>query len=159
MNLDIISFIFTFVPMDEQYYISRLEKKNVKPTALRLLILRTMMSAPFAVSLSDLNEMLGTVDKSTIFRTLTLFLGQHVIHAIEDGSGSLKYEVCSNECSCTINDMHTHFYCERCHRTFCFKNIQIPVIDLPEGFTMQSINYMVKGICANCILEEKNIIK
>ena len=114
-----------------------------------------MMSAPFAVSLSDLNEMLGTVDKSTIFRTLTLFLGQHVIHAIEDGSGSLKYEVCSNECSCTINDMHTHFYCERCHRTFCFKNIQIPVIDLPEGFTMQSINYMVKGICANCILEEK----
>ena len=92
MNLDIISFIFTFVPMDEQYYISRLEKKNVKPTALRLLILRTMMSAPFAVSLSDLNEMLGTVDKSTIFRTLTLFLGQHVIHAIEDGSGSLKYK-------------------------------------------------------------------
>jgi len=141
--------------MDEQYYISRLEKKKVKPTALRLLILRTMMNSPFAVSLTDLSEMLVTVDKSTIFRTLTLFLGQHVIHAIEDGSGSLKYEVCSSECNCTVNDMHTHFYCERCHRTFCFKNIQIPVIPLPEGFTMQSINYMVKGICSNCALEEK----
>ena len=141
--------------MDEQYYIYRLEKKNVKPTALRLLILRTMMNSPFAVSLTDLSEMLVTVDKSTIFRTLTLFLGQHVIHAIEDGSGSLKYEVCSSECNCTVNDMHTHFYCERCHRTFCFKNIQIPVIPLPEGFTMQSINYMVKGICSNCALEEK----
>ena len=76
--------------------------------------------------------------------------GFDVIHAIEDGSGSLKYEICSSECSCSIDDMHTHFYCERCHRTFCFKNIQIPLIHLPEGFTMQSINYMVKGICADC---------
>ena len=136
--------------MDEQYYISRLEKKNVKPTALRLLILRTMMNSPFAVSLTDLSEMLVTVDKSTIFRTLTLFLGQHVIHAIEDGSGSLKYEVCSSECNCTVNDMHTHFYCEVCHQTFCFKNIHIPEIQLPEGFFMDSINYMVKGVCAKC---------
>lgn len=136
--------------INEDYYISRLEKKGVKPTALRLLILRTMMDTPIAVSLSDLCERLGTVDKSTIFRTLTLFLSRHVIHAIEDGSGSLKYEICSSECSCSIDDMHTHFYCERCHRTFCFKNIQIPLIHLPEGFMMQSINYMVKGICADC---------
>ncbi len=136
--------------MNENYYLSRLEKKGVKPTALRLLILRTMLNAPQSVSLNDLETMLETVDKSTIFRTLTLFLSRHVIHAIEDGSGSLKYEVCSNECSCSIDDMHTHFYCEQCHRTFCFKNIQIPVINLPEGFTMQSINYMVKGICSDC---------
>ena len=135
-------------------YIERLEKKGVKPTALRILILRAMMDAQYAMSLSELEELLDTVDKSTIFRTLTLFLSHHLIHGIEDGSGSLKYEVCGNECSCSVDDMHTHFYCEKCHRTFCFKGISIPVIELPEGFRMESINYMVKGTCAGCAAKE-----
>lgn len=133
-----------------QQYIDRLEKKGIKPTALRILILRTMMEIPHAVSLADLEQALDTVDKSTIFRTLALFLSNHLIHGIDDGSGSLKYEVCSSECVCSIDDMHTHFYCERCRRTFCFKSIHVPVIDLPEGFRMNSINYVVKGICADC---------
>ncbi len=136
--------------MDAQKYVTRLEKKGVKPTALRLLILRTLIEADAAVSLSDLGVRLETVDKSTIFRTLTLFLAHHVIHAIEDGSGSLKYEVCASECDCTVDDMHTHFYCECCHQTFCFKHIHIPRVDLPEGFQVESINYMVKGTCAAC---------
>ena len=137
-----------------ELYVTRLEKKGIKPTALRILILRTMMEAKYAVSLADLDDRLDTVDKSTIFRTLTLFLSHHLIHGIEDGSGSLKYEVCGSECSCSVDDMHTHFYCEKCHRTFCFKGIRIPVIDLPEGFLMDSINYMVKGTCADCAAKE-----
>lgn len=137
-----------------QAYIERLEKKGIKPTSIRILILRAMMRVSYAVSLADLEDELDTVDKSTIFRTLTLFLSHHLIHGIEDGSGSLKYEVCSSECICSVDDMHTHFYCERCHRTFCFKRIQIPVIDLPDGFVMESINYMVKGICSDCAGKE-----
>lgn len=81
---------------------------------------------------------------------LTLFVAHHVAHAIEDGSGVLKYEICGGEDACTIDDMHTHFYCELCHRTFCFKSIHVPTVELPEGFTMTSVNYMVKGICPEC---------
>lgn len=133
------------------FYIQRLEKKQIKPTAVRILVLRTLMESSYALSLSELEEQLVTVDKSTIFRTLNLFLAHHLVHEMEDGSGSSKYEVCENEDSCSIEDMHVHFYCERCHRTFCFKNIQIPLISLPENFRMQSVNYMIKGICDNCI--------
>ena len=46
--------------------------------------------------------------------------------------------------------MHTHFYCEVCHRTFCLKTIGVPVVDLPAGFVTHSINYIVKGICDKC---------
>ena len=127
-----------------------LQTRGIKPTANRILVLRALLKAGRPTSLPELECELETVDKSTIFRTLTLFLAHHVIHAIEDGSGSLKYEVCASECECTVDDMHTHFYCERCHQTFCFKHIQVPVVDLPEGFAIQSINYMVKGICAAC---------
>lgn len=136
--------------MDNQLYIDRLEKKEVKPTAMRILILRTMMTTPYAVSLANLESILDTVDKSTIFRTLTIFLKHHLVHGIEDGSGSMKYEVCSNECTCSIEDMHTHFYCEKCHHTFCFKTIHIPVVNLPAGFVVRGANYIIKGICSDC---------
>ena len=127
-----------------------LERRGVKPTSNRMLVLRAMLKASRPVSLSELETELDTVDKSSIFRVLTLFVSHHVAHAIEDGSGTMKYEVCTGGDRCTLSDMHTHFYCESCHRTFCFKSIGIPSIDLPEGFTMSSVNYMVKGVCPQC---------
>ncbi|WP_300729954.1 Fur family transcriptional regulator [uncultured Bacteroides sp.] len=140
---------------DAQYYLDRLEKKNVKPTAIRLLVLKAMDEADRAVSMADLEMMLDTVDKSTIFRTLTLFLQHHVIHDIEDGSGSLKYEICSSENSCSIDDMHIHFYCEVCQKTFCFHSLHIPRVQLPDGFQVHGINYMVKGVCDKCAAKQK----
>ncbi len=136
--------------MDQEVYLKKLEKRNIKPTAMRLLILKTMMQLDRAVSLLDLENELVTVDKSTIFRTITLFLGHHLIHGVDDGTGSLKYAVCSNECNCSVDEQHTHFYCQSCHRTFCLKSIRVPVVQLPDGFAIQSINYVIKGLCSEC---------
>lgn len=79
----------------EEIYLHKLSLRDIKPTAMRLLILRTMMEMKRAVSVTDLEDKLDTVDKSTIFRTLTLFLSHHLIHGVDDGSGSLKYAVCA----------------------------------------------------------------
>jgi Fe2+ or Zn2+ uptake regulation protein len=43
-----------------------------KPTAIRMLVLKVMIETEQAVSLLDLENKLDTVDKSTIFRTITL---------------------------------------------------------------------------------------
>ena len=127
-----------------------LAHKGVKPTANRILVLRAMLSAQYPVSLPEMVQTLSTMDKSSIFRVLNIFQQHHVVHTIEDGSGVLKYEVCDGVDECTLSDMHTHFHCEVCHKTYCFKAIRIPAIDLPEGFTMSSVNYMVKGVCSRC---------
>ena len=127
-----------------------LEQRGIKPTAIRMLVLKVMIETEQAVSLLDLENKLDTVDKSTISRTIALFLSHHLIHSIDDGSGSLKYAVCDNSCNCVVQDLHSHFYCEKCHRTFCLEGTHIPVIDLPEGFTLHSINYVLKGICQEC---------
>lgn len=134
----------------EDVCIDKLNRRGIKPTAMRVLILRTMMSISRAVSLSDLEEELDTVDKSTIFRTITLFHSHHLIHCIDDGSGALKYAVCSDDCDCSVSDLHSHFYCERCHRTFCFEKIRVPVVNLPAGFSVTSVNYVLKGVCPAC---------
>ena len=65
--------------MEEKKYLDLLAKRDIQPTAIRILVLRTMMQAGRSVSLLDLETMLDTVDKSTIFRTLTLFLSHHLI--------------------------------------------------------------------------------
>lgn len=136
--------------IEERRYLDLLKQREIQPTAIRLLILQAMMRADRSVSLLDLENILDTVDKSTIFRTITLFLSHHLIHSIDDGTGSFKYAVCSSNCSCEVNDLHTHFHCERCNKTFCFSNIPTPIVNLPEGFTLSSINYVLKGLCPEC---------
>lgn len=130
--------------------VSRLERRGVRPTANRVLVLEAILSASQAVSLADIEAILGTVDRSSVFRTLCLFVKHHLVHAIDDGSGSVKYEACDGRGDCSVSDMHTHFYCEVCHRTFCLKTIGVPVVDLPAGFVTHSINYIVKGVCDKC---------
>lgn len=136
--------------LDDKFYTDKLALRGIKPTATRLLILREMFRGDETVSLPQLERLLPTVDKSTISRTLSLFLMHRLIHAVDDGSGSLKYNVCSDDCDCSVEDEHTHFCCERCHRTFCLKNIHVPVVPLPDGFVLNSINYVIKGLCPEC---------
>lgn len=136
--------------MEEKKCLDLLAQREIQPTAIRILVLQAMMKAGRSVSLLDLENMLDTVDKSSIFRTITLFLSHHLVHSIDDGTGSFKYAVCSSSCSCDVNDLHTHFHCERCNKTFCFTNIPTPVVNLPEGFTLSSINYVLKGGCPEC---------
>ena len=104
--------------MGEKEILEKLERKGVKPTANRILVLKALLGNSTPVSLSDLEDFIVTMDKSSIFRVLTLFLEHNVVHAMEDGSGSLKYEVCMSEGRCSLSDMHIHFYCEVCHRTY-----------------------------------------
>ncbi|MCD8211303.1 MAG: transcriptional repressor, partial [Prevotella sp.] len=59
---------------DEQFYIEKMEHRGIKPTAIRVLILREMSRGDETVSLPQLERLLPTIDKSTISRTLSLFL-------------------------------------------------------------------------------------
>ena len=131
-------------------YLEILNKREIKPTAIRLLVLKAMMEFERAFSLLDLESYLDSVDKSTVSRTINLFLDHQLIHCIDDGSGSLKYSVCGEDCSCSIEELHAHFYCLKCHKTFCLRNIPVPTVQLPRNFTLESINYVLKGCCEDC---------
>lgn len=130
--------------------------RHIKPTSVRVLVLNELERAECALSLTDLEARLMTVDKSSIFRTLTLFLSHHLVHSIEDGSGMVKYALCEPTCHCGeeghegLDDIHTHFRCERCGRTFCLRGLPVPPVSLPTGFTLSSANYVVTGCCAEC---------
>ena len=128
-----------------------LESKGIRPTSNRILVIKELIKALRPVSLADMETMLGfSMDKASIFRVLELFADKNVVHVIEDGSRSIKYELCHSETVHSIADQHAHFYCERCKTTFCLEKAKIPLIDIPEGFRPQAINYVIKGMCPSC---------
>lgn len=136
--------------MNSQDMISRLESKGIRPTANRILVMKTLMGEQNPQSLSYLERKMVSMDKSSIFRTLTLFLEHDVVHAFEDGRGVLCYELCEEKGACDHHDGHIHFYCESCQRSFCMEDIHIPSFELPEGFYPHSISFVIKGECPDC---------
>ena len=127
-----------------------LEHKGVKATANRILVFKALHDAARPMSMSALEDALPDMDKSSIFRVLSMLLEHDAIHAFEDGRGVLNYELCSHDGECSHTDGHMHFYCETCHQSFCLKNQQIPHITLPEGFEPHSISFVIKGECPAC---------
>ena len=136
--------------MNSQDMISRLESKGIRPTANRILVMKTLMGEQNPQSLSNLERKMVSMDKSSIFRTLTLFLEHDVVHAFEDGRGVLCYELCEEKGACDHHDGHIHFYCKYCQRSFCMEDIHIPSFELPEGFYPHSISFVIKGECPDC---------
>lgn len=137
--------------MDNNLIENLLSSKGVRPTANRILVLKELLKVSHPVSLSDLESSLEfSLDKSSVFRVLEIFAEKDVVHVIEDGSRSLKYELCHSSEEHSLDDEHPHFYCEKCKEIFCLDDVKIPPIALPDGYKAHSVNYVIKGLCPNC---------
>lgn len=128
----------------------KLNKRHIRPTAMRDLVLKVLTDQKSAISLSDLENKFEKADRITLFRTLKTFEVNKLIHSIDDGSGSVKYALCVDSCMCNPEDLHVHFKCTKCQETYCLNEIPVPAISLPAGFELKTINMVVKGVCSNC---------
>ena len=129
----------------------KLNQRKIKPTAMRELVLKVLTEQKNAINLSDLEHKFDKVDRVTLYRTLKTFEENKLIHAIDDGTGSVKYALCLDSCECNPADLHVHFKCEKCNKTFCLNEVPVPEIILPVGFSLNSINMVVKGKCPGCL--------
>lgn len=127
-----------------------LTSNGIKPTANRILVLKELGRSTHPVNLADLEMLLDPMDKASIFRVLELFSEKSIVHVIEDGSRSLKYELCHGTDHHSFSDQHAHFYCEKCGSVFCLDDVKLPNMDIPKEYKVKSINFMFKGICPNC---------
>lgn len=128
----------------------RLKSRNIKPTAMRELVLKILGEQDVAISLPELEQKFEKAERTTLYRTLKTFEENKLIHSINDGTGSVKYALCKETCQCHPEDLHVHFLCTKCQQTYCLNDISIPSIDLPTNFKLETINMVVKGICSNC---------
>lgn len=126
-----------------------LSNSGVRLTPIREQIYEAINGHEEALSMMDIELLLDTVDKSTISRSLHIFLEVGAVHKIDDGTGVYKFAVSPFD----IEEIqpHAHFYCDKCARTYCIDEIALPsAINLPEGFRYKSLNLVFKGVCPNC---------
>ena len=136
--------------MDEDKCVELLEKHGVKSTANRIMIVKALAEEENPKSVKELEDKLVLIDKSNIFRALTIFRKHHLVHTIEDGNGGIRYELCMSHSSVDDDDEHVHFFCEKCGKTFCLNSTPVPAVQLPEDYVHRSSNFLVKGLCPAC---------
>jgi len=117
---------------------------------MRLLVLRELVESKTTLNLKELERRFDQVDRVTLYRTLKTFKSNKLIHSIEDGTGSVKYALCEEDCSCNPEDQHVHFHCIKCDETFCLTQSKIPELAIPTGFKASSVSMVYQGICPNC---------
>ncbi len=136
--------------MDQGEIDALLTSKDVRPTANRISVIRELSRITRPVSIADLERLLHPMDKASIFRVLELFAEKGLVHTIDDGTRALKYELCRHDHHHGYGDQHVHFHCEKCGDTFCFDEIAVPSIAIPEGSEPKTDNYIRKGLCPKC---------
>lgn len=125
--------------------------RQIKPTAMRLLVLEYLLKQTTAISLSNLETEFERSDRITLYRTLKTFEEKGIIHIIKDGAEVAKYALCQNECNNGLHsDTHLHFYCTACKELYCLPKVQIPEISLPDKFKLEELSLVARGVCDNC---------
>jgi len=127
-----------------------LNDKNVKPTAVRILVLDVFLQNDFAMSLTEIEAKLPWSDRSSIFRTLKTFESNGVIHKINDGTNSAKYELCSDSCNISEHFIHPHFHCDKCGKTICLEEQKINIENIPSNITINTYSLVLNGLCSAC---------
>jgi Fur family ferric uptake transcriptional regulator len=136
--------------MKQEECVRLLAEHDIKATSNRIVVARALALSARPLTLAELEGKILSIDKSGIFRALTLFREHHLVHAIEDGSGSLRFELCHSHSDDDDDDLHVHFFCERCQRTFCLDGVPVPQVVVPPGYTVTSASHIVKGVCPEC---------
>lgn len=132
-----------------------LQQYGIRATAIRLLILKNIVDYAAPFSLENLYNHLATIDRSTVFRTLTLFEEHNLLHGFEDGSGKKKYCLnCAFHAEGAVyhsrQGAHIHATCRVCGRSFCVETSALPRIPAPEGFEVEDVDFIITGICSSC---------
>tara|TARA_R110000868_G_scaffold285967_2_gene546470 strand:+ start:2083 stop:2499 length:417 start_codon:yes stop_codon:yes gene_type:complete len=128
-----------------------LASKNIRVTAMRLLIYKFLAEKQVAATLSDIENAFEKADRTTLYRTVKTFVEKDIVHQIDDGTGTVKYALCEQDCSCEIEtDLHLHFHCNNCNETVCLTEHKIPKIKVPDGYVSENINLVIKGMCDKC---------
>eukprot|EP01034_Spumella_vulgaris_P012465 gene12465-15870_t len=75
-----------------------LKTKKMRVTPARTEVLGLFIHAPSALSHSDLEKKLGSgFDRVTLYRTLTSFLENGLIHKVPDETGAQRFAYCNHE--------------------------------------------------------------
>ncbi|MDR1091746.1 MAG: transcriptional repressor [Prevotella sp.] len=130
--------------------IELLKNKGLKKTAQRIMLINILQKASIALTESDIKAEMGDLyDRITFYRTVQTLLDADIIHRIAVNNVIVKYAL--NALHIPKPEMnHAHFFCKNCHSVICIGDTPSVEYKLPEYFSVDECEILIKGICANC---------
>lgn len=139
--------------MSDKHIIEDLLKSHgLKKTPIRMEMLHLFFKYDHALSASDIEAyMKSDHDRVTVYRALTSFEENGILHKASEDVQGIKYALCSSNCpDKTHADMHAHFTCEACHHTYCLEDVRVPEVEVSDSYSISKVNYTLKGTCKQC---------
>lgn len=128
-----------------------LEEHSLRKTPVRVQVLDIFLQRQEALSHADVERYFDQVDRITLYRTLKTFEDKGLIHKAIDGSDKLKYALCHHGCDENRHhDVHAHFHCDDCGKTYCLDEVAAPAVTAPGKFRVAATHLVVTGTCAVC---------
>ena len=129
-----------------------LNKKGIKNTRAKSLLLQILKESKFPKNVSSLHEecfKVVNVNLATIYRTLKQFHEKKIVQEFLDNDGLARYEYINQGIS-----SHPHFQCEKCNKLFCLEELHFDdalyFSNMAKQHKVSSINITINGICKGC---------
>ncbi len=125
-----------------------LANHNLKRTSCREGIIKVVMDSSEALSENEIRDKLaGNYDRTTFYRSFKTLVEKEIIHKIVIENQLVKYALSTK---ITKKEDHVHFYCNECHRVKCMETVPVALYVLPEGYTSEDTEVLIKGVCDKC---------
>lgn len=126
-----------------------LEEAGLRTTKVRLDVLTAILGAGRALSHRELADMLGDLDRITVYRNLKLLKEAGLVHGVQGIDGILRYVVNPvGKKGCPGG--HPHFLCLGCGAMSCLAGQALPRISVPKGCEVKGKQFLVYGLCPSC---------
>lgn len=124
---------------------------NLKRTSCREGIIEVIMNSKSALSENEIKDRLhGNYDRTTFYRSFKTLEEYNIIHKIVVDNQVVRYAL-HNEI--TNKKDHMHFYCTACDNVLCMEDIPMDIPDVPDGFTINQTEVVIKGVCSKCNIQ------
>ena len=125
-----------------------LNKHKLKRTSCREGIIDVLISSEGPLSENEVRDLLpGNYDRTTFYRSFITLEENKIIHKIVVDNQVVKFGL-DNHIS--HKGEHAHFYCNECHSVQCLEELNVSSIPMPEGYSVEEREVILKGTCPNC---------
>lgn len=129
-----------------------LKQKRLRVTPFREKVLSIFLQSKHAISVNDIEDVLGEHDRITLYRTIKSFTKKGVIHEIVMPGDIRKLALCEPLCDGGVGHQehnHVHFKCKRCDEVYCIPLDNFPAIAI-KNFVIDSVELQASGTCDKC---------
>lgn len=125
-----------------------LNKFKLRRTSCRQGIIDVVLAADQALSENEISNRLGgQYDRTTFYRSFKTLEEHRIIHKIVVNNLIVKYAL---DPAVRNKSVHAHFYCSECQTVRCMEDVPVQKYQLPDGYTGEETEVIIKGTCAIC---------